>query len=109
MVRVELHESVPTEHGHGEWKIAASLEVEGTSFNLRDPEHQLDMSLSVISGDRRLLFSDDPEEWARRLPSAYHAPDLYAVVVHDDNPPAEPQIERRDVRLPEMGVPAAHA
>lgn len=109
MVSVELHENVQTQHGHGEWRTVASLEVDGSQYNVRDPDHRLDMSLSVISGGRRLLFADDPEEWARRLPSAYHAPDLYAVVVHDDNPPAEVEVERRNVRLPEMPTPVAHA
>ena len=31
---------------------------------------------------------DDPEEWARNLPSAYRSGDLVAVIQRDDRPPA---------------------
>ncbi|MGH2782889.1 MAG: hypothetical protein ACRDLA_16065 [Thermoleophilaceae bacterium] len=114
MVSVELHENVLTEHGHGEWRVVASLEVEGADYDLRDPEHRLDMSLSVLSASesgRRLVFADQPEEWARSLPSAYHAPDMHAVVTHDDNPPARLEVERQTVRLTEAetSTPAAYA
>jgi hypothetical protein len=112
MVAVELHENILTEHGHGEWHVVASLEANGSEYQLRDPENRLDLSLAVLSvstAGRRLLFADDPEEWARSLGSAYHAPDLYAVITHDDNAPQALEVERQEVHLPDAAAPAVYA
>jgi len=111
MVAVELHENILTEHGHGEWHVVASLEADGAEYRLRDPD-RLDLSLAVLSVStpgRRQLFADDPEEWARSLGSAYHAPDFYAVITRDDNPPEALEVERREVHLPDAAAPAVYA
>ena len=45
------------------------------------------------------------EEWARNLPTVFHAPDLVVVVIEDGNPIPEnllhPDVERESVRLGE--------
>ena len=60
--------------------------------------------LSLRTG-QRVRFEDDPEEWARNLPTVFHAPDLVVVVIEDDNPIPEnllhPDAEREPVRLRE--------
>lgn len=104
MVTVELVENILTEYGHGEWRTVASIVVANGEHEIRDPDGVLDLertALSVSNPGRLLAFADDPEEWARSLPSVYHAADLHAIVIKDDNPPVIADVERREIVLPD--------
>lgn len=98
MVTVELR-SQPAESDHVEWETIAVLHVDGQRVDVSGDADRLDRSLPVISltTGRRLRYEDDPEDWARSLPTVYHAPDFMAVVVEDSDPPAAPAVEREDV------------
>jgi hypothetical protein len=102
MVTVELR-SQPAESDHVEWETIAVLHVDGQRVDVSGDADRLDRSLPVISltTGRRLRFEDDREDWARSLPTLYHAPDFMAVVVEDSDPPSAPDVEREDVALDE--------
>jgi hypothetical protein len=102
MVTVELR-SQPVESDHVEWETIAVLRVDGTNAEVQGDADRLDRSLPVISltSGRHLHYEDDPEEWARSLPTVYHAPDFMAVVVEDSDPPATPPVAREDVFVDE--------
>lgn len=102
MVTVELR-TQHVESDHVEWETIVSLRVDGSHVHVEGDGDKLDRSLPVISvtSGRRLQYEDDPEEWARSLPTLYHAPDFMAVVVDDSDPPEAPAVEREDVRVAE--------
>jgi hypothetical protein len=89
------------------WEAVARLRVAGHVHEVSGEERLIDFSMPVLSlrTGQRIRFEDDPEEWARNLPTVFHAPDLVVVVIEDDNPiPANllhPDVERQAVRLRE--------
>lgn len=102
MVNVEIR-SQDVESAHVEWETIVVLRVDGQHVEVSGDAGGFDRSLPVISltTARRLRYEDDPEDWARGLPTLYHAPDFMAVVVEDSDPPAAPAVEREDVVLDE--------
>lgn len=108
MVTVELR-TQHVESNHVEWETIASLHVDGSHVHVEGDVDKLDRSLPVISltSGHRLQYEDDPEEWARSLPTLYHAPDFMAVVVEDSDPPETLAVEREDVHVDETSHHAA--
>jgi hypothetical protein len=92
-----------------EWETISVLRADERHVELTGDADKLDRSLPVISltSGRRLHYEDDPEEWARSLPTVYNAPDLLAVVVEDTDPPASRLIERERVVVPDATPPRA--
>lgn len=86
-----------------------TLQVDGAHITLQGDPTKLDRSLPVLSlsTGEQIRFEDDPEEWARSLPTVLHAPDFEAAVVHDTDPPKTPVVERQSVAVDE--IPAPHA
>lgn len=95
MVKVELR--MPNREGTG-WRTAATISAEGERYKVVGDAKLVDLSLPVFDrrAGRKLLFAEDREEWVRHLPSAYHAPDLVAVVVEDTNPSPTPPTPARE-------------
>jgi hypothetical protein len=89
MVRVDICRPRFGSHD-ASWEPIASLSVNGAEIELHDPDHVVDRELSVIDpdGGRTIRLEDDPEGWARHLPSTYRGPELLAVVVSDSQPRA---------------------
>lgn len=88
-----------------DWDAVAWLKVSGHDYELDDPSGVIDLSLPVLNlrTSRKLSFTDEPEEWARNLPTAYRGPELIAVVVDDDDPvpAAQVHIDREQIEVPE--------
>jgi hypothetical protein len=88
-----------------DWEAVAWLRVTGNDYDLEDPSNVVDLSLPVLNlrTSRKLSFADEPEEWARNLPTAYRGPELIAVIVDDDNPVpvADVDVERAQIEVPE--------
>jgi hypothetical protein len=108
MVTVELR-AQHVERDDVEWETIAVLRANGRQVEVTGDAGRLDRSLPVISltSGRRLRYEDDPEEWARSLPTVYHAPDFLAIVVEDSDPPASPFIERQQVIVADATPPQA--
>lgn len=102
MVNVEIR-SQYVESAHVEWETIVLLRVDGQQVEVSGDAGRLDRSVPVISlkTGRRLRYEDDPEDWARSLPTVYHAPDFMAVVIEDTDPPSAPVVERKDVVVDE--------
>jgi hypothetical protein len=89
------------------WEPVARLRVTGHVHEVSGEERLIDFSMPVLSlrTGQQIRFEDDPEEWARNLPTIFHAPDLVVVVIDDDNPiPANllhTDAEREPVQLRE--------
>src|SRR5437868_14586965 len=77
------------------WETVAELRVSGKDYELDDPSGVVDLALPVLNlrTARKLAFSEEPEEWARNLPTAYRGPELIAVIVEDDHPRPTKDIE----------------
>lgn len=108
MIEIELRtpERDPRTH-EVRWTPLARLRVAGRTFEVEGDDRILDFSLPVPSlrTGEIVRFEDDPEEWARNLPTVYHAPDLVVAVIDDDNSiPAETlhrDVARQPVHLRE--------
>lgn len=89
------------------WEAVTRLRVAGRVHEVSGEERLIDFSMPVLSlrTGQQVRFEDDPEEWARNLPTVFHAPDLVVVVIEDDNPIPEnllhPDAVREPVRLRE--------
>lgn len=87
------------------WEPVARLRVEGHVHEVSGEQRLIDFSMPVLSlrTGQQIRFEDDPEEWARNLPTVFHAPDLVVVVIEDDNPIPENLLsldaEREPIRL----------
>jgi hypothetical protein len=98
-----------------EWAAIASLQVDGSNYELNDPTGVIDLSLPApdLRSGHTLQFQADPEGWARNLPAVYRGPELVAAVVHDDSPALleDVRVERESVVVPETAparLAAAH-
>lgn len=102
MVVVELREQ-RAESGHVEWETVAVLHVDGESVEIDGDGTKIDRSLPALSltTGKQILFGEDPEEWARSLPTVFHAPDFEAVVVQDTAPPKTMILERQSAVVEE--------
>jgi hypothetical protein len=76
------------------WEAVARLRVAGHVHEVSGEERLIDFSMPVLSlrTGQQIRFEDNPEEWARNLPTVFHAPDLVVVVIEDDNPVPENQL-----------------
>ncbi|MDP9385844.1 MAG: hypothetical protein M3P50_11550 [Actinomycetota bacterium] len=85
------------------------LRVDGGHVAIEGDEGRLDRSLPALSlsTGKQVRFEDDPEDWARSLPTVLHAPDFEAVVVEDSSPPKTPIHEREPVAVEEAAAPPA--
>lgn len=111
MVEVELRQFEELDYGEGEWRTIERLKVDGEHQEIAGEVELIDFDVSVINRrtGKRLTYSENPEEWARNLGSAYHAPDLVAVVVNDTNPvPEAPEMPRERVVVPDTTKSPAH-
>lgn len=110
MVELEILAAVG-EHGQEpEWRPLVRLRVDRDDVQVEGDRDVLDFDMPVVSlrtGDQ-VRFENDPEEWARSLPTAYRTGDVIVNVLHDDNPTraeelarAEVGVERHQVRLRE--------
>lgn len=102
MVVVELREQ-RAESGHVEWETVAVLHVDGERVEIDGDGAKIDRSLPALSltTGKQIRFDEDPEEWARSLPTVFHAPDFEAVVVQDTAPPKVMILERQSVAVEE--------
>jgi len=102
MVSIELR-TQSVESNSVEWETIVLVLADGGHIEVEGDAASLDLSVPVISvtSGSRLYCEDDPEEWARSLPTVYHAPDFMAVVVDDTDPPATREREREYVSVPE--------
>jgi len=97
-----------------DWQAVAWLQVHGQDYELADPSGVVDLSLPVLNlrTGEKLTFAEEPEEWARSLPTAYRGPELIAVIVDDDNPipSAHVDVDREPIEVPETvrGIAALH-
>ena len=67
----------------------------------REPQVvDLDRMVLSLSTGRAIRWDDDPEEWARGLPSSYRSGYLLAEITRDDHPVHEPVGKRLNVRRP---------
>src|SRR5215207_11270192 len=87
MVSIELR-TQSVESNSVEWETIVLLLADGGHIEVEGDAASLDLSVPVISvtSGSRLYCEDDPEEWARSLPTVYHAPDFMGVVVDDTDP-----------------------
>lgn len=117
MVELEILAAVD-QHGHEPaWRPLVRLSVDSHDFQVEGDRNVLDFDMPVVSlrtGDQ-VRFEDDPEEWARSLPTAYRTGDVIVNVLHDDNPirddelaQAEVGVERHQVRLRERLGESVH-
>lgn len=74
MIHVDIYTETLSRDGQAHELLAAALTVDGHDliFNGGDAQH-VNLGLPVYSDKRERLitFEDDPEEWARLLPTAY--------------------------------------
>ena|ERR1700704_3847676 len=66
-----------------------------------------ELAVRDLKTGKQLLSQDDPELWARNLPSAYRAGDLVAVVVIDTDPPEVPADPGPSDELPNIPTPSS--
>lgn len=106
MVVVELREQ-RLESDHLEWETVAVIRVDGETVEVKGDEARIDRSLPALSlsTGKQIRFEDDPEEWARSLPTVFHAPDFEAVVVEDTAPSKTMILERQSVAVEDSAAP----
>jgi hypothetical protein len=91
MVAVELRSPVFSEKtGQIEWCTRALVRAEDGDLTISSVGEagvvvDRDMKVIDLATGSTLDSADEPEAWARNLPSAYRSADLVAVVVHDDD------------------------
>lgn len=88
---------------HVAWETIARLHADGQQVEMEGDIDRFDLELPVVSltAGTQIRYEDDPEEWARSLPTVYHAPDFEAVVVADTAPPKTVVVEREHVVVEE--------
>ena len=86
-------------------ELAVRVHAEGSEISIDGPQPELidpsQLVLSLRSG-RTIACSDDPEEWVRGLAASFRTPYLSARVVEDTDPLSDIQIERANVREPDL-------
>ncbi len=93
MVVVEIRAPVYDEEvGAIRWHGCGLVRADGDDLDIfcSAGEPVIDANLTIIdpATNRRISGDDDPEAWARNLPSAFRHGDLVAVIVIDTDPVA---------------------
>jgi hypothetical protein len=74
-----------------DYVVQAELIVDGHEHSSTGEVRWIDLSIPVIdpATGRQLVFEDDPEAWARLLPTAYRSGDIVLEVVEEMAPAAQ--------------------
>jgi hypothetical protein len=97
---------------HGDeaiWEPLVRLRVEARSVDIVSGDRGVvDFTMPVVSlrTHDQVSFEDDPEEWARSLPTAFRTGDVMVRILDDTDPlraaeVTELEVERHEVRLRE--------
>jgi hypothetical protein len=103
MVVVEIRTPIYNEESSQiEWQPRTIVRADGSDLTFIGEQGVVSEDVAILDAatGRSLHGFDDPETWARNLPSAYRSGDLVAVVLVDTDPPGELAEIKPDHDLP---------